>query len=392
MNTKRIKILLIQSRICIGGPAIHTEIIARDLPKDRYKVILVGGSLEKGEESKFNEIKEKNVDIRIIEEMKRDVSFIKDIKSIYKLYKFIKKEKPDIVDTHTSKAGATGRIAARLAGVPILIHTFHGHVFKKHFSKFKSSLFVFIEKLLGLFTTKIIAISDLQYHDLVNIYKIAPSKKFIIIKLGIDIEQFSDIAKNNKLKESLGIKEHEKLIGIIGRLVPIKNHSMILRVLKKLQNYGLKAQLCIAGDGEEKLKIVKLCDEYGLNGSVHFLGWVRDLPYLYSGIDILALTSLNEGTPITVIEAMAAGAPIIATNVGGVADLLLNNKNGMLCKSEDEQDMASKIIQILNNDLETAKKCQLAKKFVQENYSSKRLLKELDQLYTQLYLQYNDSK
>jgi len=388
MKSRRIKILLVQSRICVGGPAVHTEMIARYLPQERYKVTLVGGGLEKGELSKFDDIREKGIDIRIIGDMKRNISLFGDVVSVYKTWRLIKQVKPDIVDTHTAKAGATGRIAAWLAGVPVIIHTFHGHAFEKYFSELVSGIFIIIEKLLAQISTKIIAISPLQFQDLAQKFKIAPEKKFIIMKYGIELEQLLYLKKNKGLKESLGIPSQELLIGIIGRMVPIKNQTMMVRVLKILHDNGCKAHLCIAGDGEERPKIEHLGKELGLKEYIHLSGWVLDMQRIYAGIDIMSLTSLNEGTPFTVIEAMAAGVPVVATNVGGVGDLIQNNKYGLLCRSEDEQDMAQKILQTINESHPTEQRCRLARDFVMENYSRNRLIRDLDQLYTRLFLQY----
>jgi len=171
-------------------------------------------------------------------------------------------------------------------------------------------------------------------------------------------------------------------------MVPIKNQTMMVRVLKILHDNGCKAHLCIAGDGEERPKIEHLGKELGLKEYIHLSGWVLDMQRIYAGIDIMSLTSLNEGTPFTVIEAMAAGVPVVATNVGGVGDLIQNNKYGLLCRSEDEQDMAQKILQTINESHPTEQRCRLARDFVMENYSRNRLIRDLDQLYTRLFLQY----
>ncbi|MBN2410433.1 glycosyltransferase family 4 protein [candidate division KSB1 bacterium] len=385
MKKRPIKILLIQSRICVGGPAIHTELLSLYLPKDKYRIILIGGALQEGELSTMDQIRQKGVDIRIVEEMKRDVNLIGDLKAVYKVYRIIKKEKPDIVDTHTSKAGAIGRIAAVLAGVPVVLYTFHGHAFKKYFSKLKTVFFIFVEKFLAFFTTKIITISPLQYEDLTNKYHIAPKNKFIILRYGIILEMYFELVKSKALKSTLGIPEDHILIGIVGRLVPIKNQSMILRVMKILIDRGLNIHLCIVGDGEEREKLEKLSAGLNVNDRVHFVGWVLDMEKIYAGIDILALTSHNEGTPFTVIEAMAASVPVVATNVGGVADLLLDNRNGLLCKPDDEFDMAEKIIKLLHDNNFTDKLCRNAKTFVKENYTHKHLIRDMDQLYTELF-------
>ena len=377
---KRIKILRIQSRICIGGPAIHTEILSRYLPQQRYETLVIGGELEQKESSRLRELETKGVRIQIIKSMKRDLFSLHDIKTIIKLYKVIKTEQPDIVETHTAKAGGTGIIAARLSGVPIILHTFHGHVFEHYFNRAKTKLIILIEKFLAKLSTKIIVLSQQQYEDIVQRFRIASSKKTLIIPLGFELERFSCIKKNGSLKLELGISESDFLIAIIGRVVPIKNHEMMFRVIRQLNQEKIKVHLAIIGDGELREKLEKqVCDNY-----FHFLGWRYDLENIYSSVDLVALTSLNEGTPLALIEAMAAGVPVVATNVGGVSDIITNGETGFCCKINDDHDMTEKIKVLLFNKELSYQISQNARQFVLDRYNVQRLIDDMNNLYKNL--------
>jgi glycosyltransferase involved in cell wall biosynthesis len=374
---RRIKILRIQSRICIGGPAVHTEMLSRYMPGDRYESVVVGGAVDMHESCRADDLKRKGVDVRILDDMKRSLAVLRDLKSIYKIYRMIMREKPDIVETHTAKAGATGRIAAFLAGVPVIIHTFHGHVFDGYFGPFVTQAILLIEKVLACITTQIVVLSEKQRHDIAMKYRIAPSKKVKLIPLGFELDRFLSLHRNGHLRKELGVSSDAKLIAIIGRIVPIKNHEMMLRVMEKLNEGKMEVHLAVVGDGELKNTIVKA----GNRKYIHFLGWRSDLEYIYSGIDLLALTSLNEGTPLAIIEAMASGVPVVSTAVGGVPDIVVDGENGFTCEANDDEEMYKKIESILMNKELNSTFISNARKRVIERYMYQRLIKDMDELY-----------
>jgi len=384
MKNHRIKILRIQSRICIGGPAIHTELLSRFLPSQKYKTILLGGALEPNESSKFLQIKNNGVDIRIVRSMRREPNIWRDLYAIFDIYKIIKTERPDIVHTHTAKAGTVGRIAAWLAGVPVIIHTFHGHTFENYFGQIKSKLFIFIERLLATLTDQIIAISPSQKADLAEKFKIAPGGKITIIRLGFELDRFLSINKNGGLKRKLSIPDDRFVLGIIGRMVPIKNHLMALKVLRNLLDQNVKAHLCIVGGGTETARIKGWVRDMALDSNVSFLGWIEEIEQIYAGIDALLLTSLNEGTPVALIEAMASSVPVIATKVGGVVDVLTHGETGLLCKTNDSNQMADYVKKLIIEKSFANALSINAKKAVIGNYSYSRLIGEMDNLYQTL--------
>ncbi len=381
MKNKRFKILRIQSRICIGGPAIHTALLSAHLPKEQFETVLIGGAVDPGEFCKFEELQRSGIDIRIINDMQRKANPIKDLIALYKLYQIIKHEKPDIVHTHTAKAGALGRTAAILAGVPLIFHTFHGHTFANYFSFWVTEIFKFIERVLARFSTAIIAISPRQKYDLSRKYHIAPAKHIRVIYLGFDLQPFLSVQKNNYLKKQLGIGENEVLVGIIGRLVPIKNHSASLRILKSLHKKGALFHLCIVGDGPERIKIEEMANQYGLQEFVHFLGWEQDMASIYAGIDVMLLTSLNEGTPVTIIEAMASMTPVVSSSVGGVPDLVASGQNGFLYPLENEDKAVDYIREIVQTPGVKERLTISGKKFALENFMYTRLVDDIVSLY-----------
>ncbi len=382
----KIKVIVVLSRIIIGGPANFVELYATHLPKDTYKVLLVGGCVEEGELNKAQLLKEKGIQVHLIDIMKRELSFFYDIKSVYKLYKFIKKEKPHIVSTHTAKAGAVGRIAARCANVPVVLHTFHGHTFENYFSPAKTEFYKIVERVLGFFSTKIISISPLQRYDLVKKFKIASMDKVVTIPIAIDSSRFLNLERNNEFRDELKIPKDDFVIGMVARIVPIKNHKLIIDVLKELHNRGVKAHLLVVGDGEQEYKtfIEQYVDEKNLKPFVHFTGWVLNVEKVYSALDVLALTSLNEGTPVSIIEAMAASVPVVATDVGGVNDLLHDNKNGLLCKSNDPLDMVEKMLQVKEDIGFRNEICKNGREFVKEHYNHITVIKRVDQFQREL--------
>ncbi len=387
ISKRKIKVVRIQSRICIGGPAIHSEILSRYMPKDKYETLLLGGALEAEERCLFEELRAKGVNIRIVEQMRRAVNPLADLRAIKQVYGILRQEKPDIVCTHTAKAGTIGRIAAWLAGVPVILHTFHGHVFEGYFGKSKVRFFILVEKVLSLLSDQIVAISPLQAKDLAEKYKIAPAKKIATIRLGFELDRFLAHRPRRNLRASLGLSAEQILLAIIGRIVPIKNHTMILHVLAKLHKENLKVHLCVVGDGEDRPQIEELCRRLGLADFVHFLGWISAMEDLYPEIDMVVLTSLNEGTPFSIIEAMASSVPVVATNVGGVPDLLQGGKNGLACRPDNAGDMAEKIrILLLDGELRQ-KLVENAREFVVRHYHYTRLITDMDSLYQRLLRQ-----
>jgi glycosyltransferase involved in cell wall biosynthesis len=380
-----VKVLRVIARLNVGGPAIHTILLSSELNKGgRFSDVLVCGNVSESEGDMSYLAKEKGVKPVVVNSLGRDISFAKDIKAFLEIFSVIRRERPDIVHTHTAKAGALGRLAAIIAGVPVKVHTFHGHVFDGYFSPAKARAFISIEKVLGYFTDKVITVSERVKEDVIDRLKVVGAEKSAVIPLGLELDQFRGCeARKGELRKKLGLSADVLLVGIVGRLVPIKNHKMFLEVAAKV--VGLKPDIdvrfLIVGDGELRVGLEEYAAKLGLKERVMFTGWAEDLPSVYSDLDIVAMTSLNEGTPVSIIEALAAGRAVVSTDVGGVGDLLTDGVNGALVKANDVEAFADKLLELMKDKTARAALGNRGREFVRQRYSKARLVKDVTELY-----------
>ena len=387
--SKKIKVLRIIARLNIGGPAIHTILLTEGLDRSRFETVLVTGTAEKSEGDMFYLVEEKGVRPVIIPELGRALNICHDFMAFWKLFCLIKKEKPDIIHTHTAKAGTLGRLAGLLYKLTYhlppmsyhlkLIHTFHGHALHSYFGRIKSVIFTWIEKFLAIFTDKIIAVSENLRKELIDL-KIAPPEKFVTVPLGLELEKYLKIENN-----SPGNKDYTS-VGIVGRLVPVKNHKMFLAAAKRLKHtlgFGRLIKFLIVGDGSLRQELESYAEKLGISEDVTFTGWIRDLEKIYSELDIVVLTSLNEGTPVALIEAQAAARPCVATNVGGVANVVEDGRSGFLVSSQATDKFVEVLIKLLNNPGLMRAMGKYGRDKVKYKFSKERLVKDIEILYEQ---------
>ena len=378
-------IFIIQSRLVIGGPAKQTVLLSRALRKYDYDTVLISGSGDKHEKQLFDFIKEDDFQFHIIKEMGREIHFYDEITSFIKLCLYIRKYRPLIVHTNTAKAGAIGRIAGWVMRVPVLIHTFHGHVFHDYFSPIKTKVFIWLERMLSKISDIIIVISPLQYKDIVEVYRVSPPQKTRIIPLGFELDEFIAISPKN-----LNALDREvTTIGIVGRLVPIKNHKFAIEVVERLLKKGNNIKLKIIGDGELKEELNAFIQKRQLNDHIQITGWVLDVVEIYKEIDILILTSKNEGTPVTIIEANASGLPVVATNVGGVADIIKDGENGFLVEPGDIDTFTERLERLVKDVSLRKAMGEKGLKVVSEKYRQERLINDIKNLYDEILRQKN---
>ena len=318
----------------------------------------------------------------------------------------LQRENPDIVHTHTAKAGTTARLAAMIYnrfanGGTHTVHTFHGHVFAGYFSRTKSLMFIWIERFLARSTDVIVAISRSQKEDLSRKFRIAPAAKIKVIPLGFNLGPFlKSSRKKGRFKKSLGFRHDVLLVGIVGRMVPIKNHVLFLEVAGIFleQNPHIDVKFVLVGDGELRETLEAHVENKGLKNHVRFCGWRRDLPEVYADLNILALTSKNEGTPVSIIEAMAAGTSVISTDAGGVKDLLGSSekemsvkmgytvcKRGILCRKNDSTAFARGLKYLIAMDKKQRDHMvDEARNFAVQTFSNERLLQDMERLYLEM--------
>ncbi len=391
-----IRVLRIINRFNLGGPTYNVAYLTKYMPSE-FKTILVGGKHEDDEISSDFILQSMNIKPMLIPAMRRVINFKKDLIAYEVISDIIKRYKPHIVHTHAAKAGTLGRMAAFAANVPIIVHTFHGHVFHSYFNNYKTIFYKTIERRLAQSSTRIIAISDTQKNELANIYNICNEDKIEIIPLGFDLDRFN-IDKETKriaFRRHYNIDDDEIAIGIIGRIVPIKNHSLFIEAIKYIQNKTTKKiRAFIIGDGDDRHKIEIKAKQLGLNYTdfniskekalITFTSWIKEIDYANAGMDIIALTSFNEGTPVSLIEAQASGVPIISTNVGGVKDIMIPNKTGILCNSFEYNEFGEKLLNLVENDNFRLNLSKKGWSFVKEKYHYSRLINDMTNLYYKL--------
>jgi len=387
------KVLRIINRFNLGGITYNVSYLSKYLPNE-YETLLIGGPEEEGEESSLFIPESLGLKPIIINELKRSINPLSDYFAYKKIKKIIKEFKPDIVHTHASKAGAIGRLAAWSCNVPVIVHTFHGHVFKGYFSSFKTNLFKTIERFLSNKSSAIIAISEIQKKELTQEYKVCDANKTHVIKLGFNLNRFIEnkLEKRIDFRKKYLLDDAELAIGIIGRLAPIKNHHLFIDAIEHVaKNSNTKIKAFIIGDGETKAELISYIKNKKITHSTTpdknalfiFTSWIKEADVALAGLDLVCLTSKNEGTPVSLIEAQAAGKYIITTNVGGIQDIL-NPNCGLLSEPEDSDGYKKNLLYAITHFEEITKNANSASKDVIEEFSYTRLCKQMDELYKTL--------
>lgn len=379
---EHIRVLRIIARLNIGGPAIHTILLTSRLNPNRFESTLVSGVEAPHEGNMLDLAAAENVQPIVVPQLGRELSPLRDVVTTWQLWRLVRRHRPHVVHTHTAKAGAVGRVAARLAGVPVIVHTFHGHVFHSYFSPAKTRFFLAIERWLARFTDAIVAVSDRQRQEIAG-YGVAPMEKIRVIPLGFDLSPFENPPRG-RFRAELGLSEDVPLVGIVARLTAVKNHELFLEVARLVKEQVPPAHFVIVGDGELRAQLENSARRRGLAESVIFTGWRNDLPQVYADLDVLVLTSLNEGTPVSVIEAMATGRPVVATRVGGVPDLVEDGTTGLLRDSGDAAGVAEAVKAFLADDELRGRVSQEAREVAMEQFRVERLVADMESLYSEL--------
>jgi glycosyltransferase involved in cell wall biosynthesis len=376
------------ARLNVGGPTIHTVLLSARLDPSRYRTTLVVGEPGEGEGDMSYLASDRGVRPVTVRELGRAIRPTDDLVALWRLYRLMRRERPHVVHTHTAKAGTLGRIAAFAAGVPVRVHTFHGHVFSGYFSPAKTRVFLGIERALARVTHTIIAISESQRRELSEVYEVAPGGKFAVVPLGLDLAPFAEVAPEpdeGGIRAELGIGPGETVVGIVGRLTAIKNHRMFLdaaRLALERAPEGVSFRFLVVGGGDLEDEIREQARSLG--DRVVFAGWRRDLAAVYAACDIVALTSNNEGTPVAVIEALASSRPVVATDVGGVADVLEGGRLGVLVPSGDASQFADALVRVASDGRLRGGLVAGGRASAIGRFSIETLARRVDELYTAL--------
>lgn len=385
------RILRILNRFNLGGPTYNAAYLSKYMPSE-FETLLIGGQKAESEASSLHITEDLGLDPIVIPTMLRELNPKKDYESYLKIKEIIADFKPDIVHTHASKAGALGRLAAINSDVPHLVHTFHGHVFHGYFNPVKTKMYKTVERYLAKKTDRIVTISNIQKTELGVEHRICPLDKIEVIPLGFDLDRFQVNQEENRntFRIKYQLKEDTVAIGIIGRLVPIKNHELFLKGIQFIKkNSKIKIQAFIIGDGESRNTIEEQAKKLGLSFDnkantgvdILFTSWIKKVDAALSGLDLVALTSLNEGTPVSLIEAQAAEKAIVTTNVGGIENVVLPNKSALLSEIDDENGFCKNLIKLVDDSIMRMEFSKAGKDFVFNNFHYNRLVKDTSELY-----------
>jgi glycosyltransferase involved in cell wall biosynthesis len=390
------RVLRIFNRLVVGGPVLNVIYLTKYMAPE-YETLLVVGEKEDHEKSAEHLAQQLGIKFVTIKGMGRSINPSSDYFAYKELRKLIKSFKPDIVHTHAAKPGTLGRLAAASEKVPAIVHTFHGHVFHSYFNSAKSKFFINTERFLARKSDAIIAISEQQQKELVYDFKIAPAEKFRVVPLGFDLGRFrtKQEEKRKKFRTEFNLAEDEIAIGIIGRLVPVKNHYLFLKAIKHVfDNSSKKVKAFIIGDGETRSDLENILKEINIpfsteHSSEHvypfvFTSWRSDVDVINAGLDIICLTSFNEGTPVSLIEAQAANKPIVSTRVGGIADIVIEDETALLANVQETEKFSNQLLQLVEDDDLRKKMGERSHGHVMERFSYQRLVNDMSQLYYEL--------
>ena len=383
-NGRPIRVLRVIARLNVGGPALHVTYLARGLAERGYETTLVAGDVAPGEESMAFVADRAGVDIVRLPGLSRELSPVRDALAAWRLAKLIRRVRPDVVHTHTAKAGAVGRAAAMLSGVrnrPVVVHTFHGHVLRGYFGHAGTMLFRSIETALARATDRLIAVSPEVRDELVAL-GVAPERKFSVIRLGIELEpRVAFEGDVTEVRRRHGIPSDAFVVGWFGRMTAVKRTDDLLTTLAALRDRGVDALLLLVGDGADRARLEQRAHELGVARFCVFLGYQEDVAPWYAVCDAVALTSVSEGTPVTIIEALAAGRAVVATSVGGVPDVVDDGETGYLVPPGDIEALAERLAELARDPERRDAMGREGRERVLRRYAVERLVDDVDELY-----------
>lgn len=394
---EKIRVLRIVNRFNLGGPTFNAAYLTKFLD-DRFETLLVGGMHDESEANSQFILDNLGIKPIVIEEMQRSINLRKDWKAYQRIVKIISEFRPHIVHTHASKAGLIGRLAAYNQKVPIIVHTFHGHVFHSYFGVLQTNFYKLLERRLAAMSSRIIAISNQQKREIGTEHRICSPHKIEVVPLGFDLNRFVNATAQQRqdFRKKYCLAEDDVVISIVGRLVPVKNHPMFIRVAAKMLKAAGSHRLkfMIVGDGESRLQLEQLCKSLAVpyscpehnepSAQIIFTSWIQEVEVVCTGSEIICLTSLNEGTPVSLIEAQAAGKPIVTTKVGGIQDIVLPNESAFLVDANDDMRFEERLWQLVNDGDLRFRMGEAARQHVLDKFSYQRLVNDISNVYTLL--------
>lgn len=380
----KIKIAQVITRLDWGGPPDIMRLICTSLDADAFDIRLITGpsACPSAKTRGFlNNFKDRIV---IVPQLQRDVHPLKDLIALFKLYCLLKKEKFDIVHTHTAKAGVLGRIAAWLAGGAKVIHTSHGHNFYGYFGSVKSRLVIMVERLLTRITTKLTTLTELETCDL-DSYNVARPEKVVVINSGLELDLYREVDIDSVQKRNeLNVSRDTVLAGMIGRLEPVKGPEYFVEAARLVKERFPQAEFLIVGEGSLRHALESRCKELSISDKTSFTGWREDIPEILAILDIVVLPSLNEAVGRILIEAGACGKPVVASRVGGIPEVIRDNETGILVPPRDVTGLANALTSLLENRGRRLTMGEAARDWVDDKFTASRMVERFSSLYTEL--------
>jgi glycosyltransferase involved in cell wall biosynthesis len=384
-RARPVRVLRVIARMNVGGPAHHVTILSGRMDRRRFETLLVAGKVGAGEASADDLAAERRVHLLSLEQLGPEIRPLSDLRALLSLLRIIWRFDPDVVHTHTAKAGLLARLAAVLTPGrrPLIFHTYHGHVLEGYFGRALSSAYRLLESAAARVTDALVTVSDATAADLARL-GVAGRERFRVIPLGLDLDAFLALAeqpaRDDPLRRSAGFGPQDIVVTIAGRLVPIKRVDVALRAVARAREAGAPVRLLVVGDGELRSELEALAETLGIADHVHFAGFIRDMPAVVAATDIALLTSANEGTPVALIEAAAGARPAVATDVGGVTAVVAPLA-GRLGASGDDAEIGTALAE-LASDAQLRRDMGLAgRRWVSERFGAQRLVRDVERLY-----------
>ena len=378
-----IRLVRVFSRLNVGGPSLHVIHLAVGLAPLGYETRLVIGRESAREGNLLDLALARGVDVVPLPGLGRDVRLLGDLRALFGLWRLLRRVRPHVVHTHTAKAGVVGRLAAFAARVPVVVHTYHGHVLRGYFGRGATALIRVIERALGAWSSALVTVSDSVRDDLVAL-GIAPAARIRVVPLGLELDGLAGELPRGALRQQAGFEHDAPLVGLVGRLAPIKDAPTFLRAARTLIERRPEVRFSVVGDGDERPALESEARALGLSRAVFFHGWRRDLPAVYGDLDVVVNCSRNEGTPVALIEALAARRAVVATAVGGTPDLLGRGAFGTLVPPEDPAALAAGVERALADPGAARARADAGRAHVLAHHGVRRLERDLDGLYREL--------
>lgn len=374
---KKINLLLIITKLELGGAQLSTLELIKGLDKNFYNIYFISGNdgilIQ-------DALDVPNIKIHLLPSLKRETGIITDLRSLFAIYRFIKSKKIDIVHTHSSKAGILGRWAAKFARIKSIIHTVHGWEFHNFQNKIRKSFYIFLERVTAKITNQIIVVTE---HDLAKglLYGIGTREKYKLVSYGIRKDKFS-ISHNGSFRKKLGIDDSCFLVGMVACFKPQKSPLDFVLIAELVVRHISNVKFIMIGDGQLKSEINALVEKFKLGDKILLLGWQRNIPEIMSSFNVLALTSLWEGLPIVFLEAMASSKPIIANDISGNREIIKDGINGFLVNPKDSLAFAEKIIQLSKNRKLAQQMGERGNAILNNNFDVKQMVKRIHNVYS----------